>query len=57
MMSSQNYNEKVDSAHAKMHLDTTKGTTNWYRNKEVVLVAIYAWRNDDFWRMTRYRRK
>ena len=48
----EDYNEKVDSAHAKM-IWTHEGTTNWYRNKRGRVVAITPWRNDDFWRMTR----
>lgn len=48
----EQYNQKVDSAHAKM-IWTHKGTTNWYRNKRGRVVAITPWRNDDFWRMTR----
>ena len=48
----EEYNQKVDDAHAKM-IWTHKGTTNWYRNKRGRVVAITPWRNDDFWRMTR----
>jgi 4-hydroxyacetophenone monooxygenase len=48
----EDYNKKVDSAHAKM-IWTHEGTTNWYRNKRGRVVAITPWRNDDFWRMTR----
>jgi 4-hydroxyacetophenone monooxygenase len=48
----EDYNERVDSAHAKM-IWTHEGTTNWYRNKRGRVVAITPWRNDDFWRMTR----
>ena len=46
------YNEKVDAAHAKM-VWTHEGTENWYRNARGRVVAITPWRNDDFWRMTR----
>lgn len=48
----EDYNQKVDKAHAKM-IWTHQGTTNWYRNKRGRVVAITPWRNDDFWRMTR----
>ena len=48
----ENYNERVDAAHAAM-VWTHKGMENWYRNSRGRVVALTPWRHDDFWRMTR----
>lgn len=48
----EDYNRKVDSAHAAM-VWTHPGMENWYRNSRGRVVALTPWRHDDFWRMTR----
>ncbi|MBS44505.1 MAG: monooxygenase [Nocardioides sp.] len=46
------YNERVDEAHARM-VWTHPAMDNWYRNADGRVVAVLPWRIIDYWTMTR----
>ena len=48
----EDYNERVDEAHARM-VWTHPAMDNWYRNADGRVVSVLPWRIVDYWTLTR----